>query len=104
MRIDFERQGGFGYFPGRRVAGSIETDTLAPADARALEDLVRAAGVLSHPPPPRPALPDARTYVIEVRDGDRHRRVEVSEPVEDQALADLVAELQRRVRGRSPGR
>ncbi|UGS36416.1 protealysin inhibitor emfourin [Capillimicrobium parvum] len=107
MRIEFERQGGFGYFPGRRAAGVVETGALPPADAAALTELVERARFFALPArvgDPHGLAADARTYTIEVRQGDRRHRVQVSEPVPDPALEDLIAELQRRTRARSPDR
>jgi hypothetical protein len=107
MRIEFERQGGFGAFPGRRMASAIDTDTLGPDDARRLDDLVRGARFFALPPrvgDPHGLAADARTYRIDVRDGDRAHCVQVSDPVPDPALADLIDELQRLGRHRSPDR
>jgi hypothetical protein len=103
MRIEFDRQGGFGAFPGRRVGGAFDTDALAPPDGRRHADLVSGARFFALPArvgDPHGTAADARTYRIAVHDGDRSHRVQVSEPVVDQALADLIDELQRLGRDR----
>jgi hypothetical protein len=107
MRIEFERQGGFGHFPGRRVAGEVDTNALAPDETRDLEALVHAASFFTlpaHVGDPHRLAADARTYAMTVSDRDRRHRVHVTEPVEDPALAELIAAVERRLRGRSPGR
>ena len=70
MRIELERQGGFGAFPGRRVAGEVDTSALAAPEARELEGLVHTASFFSLPA--RLGEP-ARAMVLARHSGGRMR-------------------------------
>ena len=64
------------------------------AQAARLRALVERADFFSLARKPHnAAAPDARTYTIAVDDGGKCRTVTVTEPIADDALRDLVAEL-----------
>jgi len=94
MRIDFRMDGGIAAFPGLAKPVSIDCEALPPADTARLRTLVQRAGIFtrSHRKHPTPA-PDARAYTIAVDDGGQCRTLTVTEPITDDALRDLIAEL-----------
>lgn len=94
MRIDFRIDGGIAAFPGLAKPVTIDCDSLAPAEAARLRELVRRADFFERPAgSSRSNLPDARRYTIAVDDAGRCSTVTVAEPIADPALSELVAEL-----------
>jgi len=94
MRIDFQVEGGIAAFPGLAKPVSIDCERLPAAVTARLRDLVRQADFFAlQSASTAPAAPDARRYTIAVDDGGRCGTVTVTEPIEDPALRDLVAEL-----------
>jgi hypothetical protein len=94
MRIDFQVEGGIAAFPGLAKPVSIDCERLPAAATARLRDLVQQADFFALPSStPAPAAPDARRYTIAVDDGGRCGTVTVTEPIQDPALRDLVAEL-----------
>lgn len=94
MRIDFRMDGGLAAFPGLAKPVSIACDALPPAQAARLRSLVERADFFALSRKPHKAVaPDARAYTIAVDDGGKCRTVTVTEPIADDALRDLVAEL-----------
>jgi hypothetical protein len=94
MRIDFRMDGGLASFPGLARPVSIACEALPPAQAARLRALVDRADFSSLPRKPHnAAAPDARAYTIAVDDGGTCRTVTVTEPIADDALRELVAEL-----------
>jgi hypothetical protein len=96
VRIRFESDGGFGYFPGLQRPIELDTDQLPPQDAARLEQLVQAADLLDRPEEnnePQPGSADHRTYTITIDDGSRSRTLRLADPVQDQALQALVDHL-----------
>jgi hypothetical protein len=94
MRIDFRMDGGLAAFPGLAKPVSIACEALPPVQAARLRALVERAGFFSLSSEPSTAVaPDARAYTIGVDDAGRCRTVTVTEPIADDALRDLVAEL-----------
>jgi hypothetical protein len=97
MRITFQSDGGFGYFPGLNRPVTVDTSELPGDDAARIEGLVRAAGFFERPAESRAApagAADHRTYTISVDDGARSHTVTVSDPVEDPGLDALIGHLQ----------
>ena len=95
MRIDFRMDGGIAAFPGLAKPVSIDCEALPPADTARLRTLVQRAGIFSksHRKKSAPPAPDARAYTIAVDDGGQCRTLTVTEPITDDALRDLIAEL-----------
>jgi emfourin len=93
MRIQIQRDGGFGYFPGLGMPVTVDTSTLPPDEAELLERLVRQADIAQHgasvAAPPAGAA-DIRSYTITVDDGVVSESVTVTEPVGDAALQSLI--------------
>jgi hypothetical protein len=96
MRISFERTGGVA---GVRLACTLDTTALAPAEAARLEHLVDRAGLAALPPaalpPAAPPEPDRFEYRLEV-DG---RAFSFGERQVRAALRPLLAALLDQARG-----
>jgi hypothetical protein len=93
VRIRFESEGGFGYFPGLQRPIEIDTDQLQTQEAARLEQLVQAANLLDRPDEndvPHPGAADHRTYTLTVEDGAHSRTLRVSDPIHNQPLRALV--------------
>jgi len=94
MRIEFRMDGGIAAFPGLAKPVSIDCEALPPAETARLRSLVERAGILSRRHrKSAPPTPDARACTIAVDDGGQCRTLTVTEPIADDALRDLVAEL-----------
>jgi len=93
MRIQFQSDGGFGFFPG--LARPLDLDSARLPDDRAaeLERLVQGAGFFSLPAKVGAAAPgsaDVRTYTITIEANGRPHTVQAVEPVENPQLQRLV--------------
>ena len=96
LRIDFGIEGGLAALPGLAKPLTIDCADLPRQDAAKIEALVQRADFFGRRMPVRVAsMPDARTYTIGVDDGDRCRTLRVEEPIADDAMRELVAELRR---------
>jgi hypothetical protein len=94
MRIAFSVDGGIASFPGLRRPVTLDCDALPPQQAARLRALVERARFFSAPPPDRASpSPDARTYTLEIDDGKQCRTLRIAEPVADDDLRALIAEL-----------
>ena len=94
MRIDFRMDGGIAAFPGLAKPVSIDCDALPPAQTARLRALVERAGIFGMPGKQHASpAPDARAYTIAVVDGGSCRTVTVKEPIANEALRALIAEL-----------
>jgi hypothetical protein len=97
MRITFQSDGGFAYFPGLDRPVTVDTSELPGDQAARIEGLVRAAGFFERPAQSRAAAPgaaDHRTYTISVDDGAQSHTVTTTDPVEDPGLSALIGHLQ----------
>src|SRR5262245_12137505 len=92
MRIQFQVDGGIAYFPGLSQPVTIDTAQLSQAEAAELGHLVDAAQFFDLPAAVsrRRGAADHRQYTITVEDGRRRHTVQLSDPVEGQALQALV--------------
>lgn len=97
LRIDFGIEGGFAALSGLAKPLRIDCADLPQDEAERIEALVRRADFFHRRLPARVAsLPDARSYTIAVDDGSQCRRLRVDEPIADDAMRELVAELRGR--------
>jgi len=98
MRVIFETSGGVAYFPGLARPVVIEQDQLPEADARQLNDLVSAARFFDRPAQVggqgAPGAADYRQYTITIDQGEQHHTLNITEPVEDPDLRQLVRFLE----------
>jgi hypothetical protein len=98
MRISFSRSGGLAAFPGLAAPVTLDTAAMEPAEARALERMVRDLGFSDLPSrvgSARAGAADYRTYEITVEDEGRSHTIRVIEPIADPALQSLVTRLER---------
>ncbi|HEX7329052.1 MAG TPA: protealysin inhibitor emfourin [Casimicrobiaceae bacterium] len=94
LRIDFGIEGGVAAFPGLAKPLTIDCADLPRQDAAKIEALVQRADFFGRRVSARGAsMPDARTYTIGVDDGAQCRTLRVEEPIADDAMRELVAEL-----------
>jgi hypothetical protein len=94
LQIDFGIEGGLAAFPGLAKPLRIDCANLAKDEAGRIEALVRRADFFGRREPAHAApLPDARTYTIGVDDGSQCRTLRLDEPIADDAMRALVAEL-----------
>ena len=95
MEITFEVSGGF--IGGTRPTVRVDTADLETTEAEHLVWLVRAAMFFDQPAHASalpPGAADYQTYRITVHDGRRRHRIERTDPLTDDALAQLVTALQ----------
>ena len=95
MRIDFRMDGGIAAFPGLAKPVSIDCEALPPAETARLRTLVQRAGFLPHRTGknarrPRPTRARTRSPSTTAANAGPST---VTEPIADDALRDLVAEL-----------
>ena len=102
MRLHFERSGGFAGIP---VRTDIDTALLAPADARSVEELVRAAGFFDLPEvsPRSTRARDMFEYTLSVEAEGKRHTIRVGDESIPDALQPLIHHLLAvsRKRGRS---
>ncbi|MBO9699518.1 MAG: hypothetical protein J7604_04865 [Sporocytophaga sp.] len=94
MLIEFKSDGGIAYFPGLNRSKLINTDSLNNEDSMKVKELVQKCRFFSisyNEVPQRGA--DRKTYTITITDGDNKNTIRVSDPVEDEALAELIGFL-----------
>jgi hypothetical protein len=102
VSVTVEVEGGVAAFPGLARPFTVDADDLSPAEAAELIDLVDESGFFSLGPEQglgKP-VPDARTYTVTVRAGDRSRTLTLSDPLPNKALRELVNLVERRRRAR----
>ena len=100
MRVTIKTEGGTAHFPGLARPVEIDTEDLAPDEARELEEGLRTAGLLGeHPCEQRdvaaPNVPDARCHTITVERDHERRSAQVCDPVASPALGSLISLLER---------
>ena len=94
MEIVLETSGGF--IAGMGGAVAVDTTQMEAKAAEKLESLVQDARFFDQPAQassPPPGAADYQTYTITVRDGAQHHRIEVTDPIADASIAQLVLAL-----------
>ena len=92
MRIEYEKEGGFAYFPGLHRPVTIDTDRLPAEEAKEIKRLIEAAGFFDLPassPPPRGAA-DYFQYTISVTAPQCRHTVRLTDPIRDPNVQALV--------------
>jgi hypothetical protein len=103
MRITFAMSStGLFYSPGLAEPVVFDLAALPQAEAARIEALIRDAHVLDRPAAAPQSLsrpvPDARCFTVTVEQDGHSRTLELSEPIADPVLKDLVRCLQDQVR------
>lgn len=101
MRIRFETAGGVAHFPALRQPLTIDCTHLPEHEAREVERLVAAARFFALPPQVsagQRGAADYRQYTITIEAQGRCHTVQVSDPVTDPTLQQLLAYLQTKAR------
>ncbi|MEO6928593.1 MAG: protealysin inhibitor emfourin [Casimicrobiaceae bacterium] len=94
MKIRFSVEGGLAHFPRLREPVTIDASALPAAHAARLRRLVDAARFFDAAAPQSASeARDAQCYTIAIDDGLRQRTLQVSEPIADPPMRDLVHEL-----------
>jgi hypothetical protein len=97
MKINFEMNGGFAYFPALSGPFTIDTAQIDPIAANQLESLVQKSHFFEQPAQAGTMLKgaaDYRTYTITVNDGSRVHTIQLTDPITDTNLQQLVSQLQ----------
>jgi hypothetical protein len=101
MRIEFQTEGGIAYFPGLSNPVVIDSDTLGAGESGELQRLLDAAQFFNRPSivaAPRHGAADVQQYTITVDEGGRQHTLQLTDPVEDPALRQLLRFLQTKSR------
>jgi len=94
MRITLRMDGGLAYLPGLSRPRTLDLEALPTPEREricALIDGARASAAARRSA--SQTKPDARTYTIDVEDGDRNSTLTLTEPFGDASCASLVAVL-----------
>ena len=104
MTITFEMSGGFAHLPALSRPVTIDTAQLEPQFRTELESLVRQSRFFDQPTYPIPAkgAADYRTYTITVQDGSRVHTIQLTDPITDINLEQLVSRLRVMARKTTP--
>jgi hypothetical protein len=95
MTITFEMSGGFAQLPALNKPVTIDTAQIEAQARTELESLVRQSqffGQPTHSTPTKGAA-DYRTYTIAVQDGSRVHTIQLTDPITDINLEQLVSRL-----------
>jgi hypothetical protein len=95
MTIIFEMSGGFAPLPALSNPVTIDTAQIQPQSRTELESLVRLTRFFDQPSHSTPAkgAADYRTYTITVQDGPRVYKIQLTDPIRDTNLEQLVSRL-----------
>jgi hypothetical protein len=105
MTITFEMSGGFVHLPALNRPVTIDTAQIEPDTRNELESLVRRSRFFDQPlrgPTPAKGAADYRTYTITVQDGPRVYTIQLSDPITDINLEQLVSRLRVMARKTTP--
>jgi hypothetical protein len=104
MIITFEMSGGFAHLPALSRPVAIDTAQIEPQARTELESLVRQSRFFDQPTHPTPAkgAADYRTYTITVQDGPRVYTIQLTDPITDINLEQLVSRLRVMARKTTP--
>jgi hypothetical protein len=96
MTITFKMSGGFAHLPALSRPLTIDTTQIEPQARTELESLVRQSRFFDQPllgPTPAKGAADYRTYTITVLDGPHVHTIQVTDPIKDINLEQLVSRL-----------
>jgi len=96
MTITFEMSGGFAHLPALSRPLTIDTAQIEPLARTELESLVRQSRFFEQPligSTPAKGAADYRTYTITVLDGPHVHTIQLTDPIKDTSLEQLVSKL-----------
>jgi hypothetical protein len=105
MKISFQMDGGFAHIPALSGPVIIDTAKIDPTAANQLETLVRDSRFFDQPPRAvtvAKGAADYQTYTIRVEDGPRVHSVQLTDPIKDANLEQLVSRLRVMARPSTP--
>ena len=104
MTITFEMSGGFAHLPALSRPVTIDTAQLEPQFRTELESLVRQSWFFDQPTylTPTKGAADYRTYTITVQDGSHVHTIQLTDPITDINLEQLVSRLRVMARKTTP--
>ena len=104
MTITFEMSGGFAQLPALNKPVTIDTAQIEAQARTELESLVRRSRFFDQPthPTPKKGAADYRTYTITVQDGSCIHTIQLTDPIADINLDQLVSRLRVMARKTTP--
>jgi hypothetical protein len=105
LRISLQISGGFAAIPGLSKPIVVDTAALPREERDEIERLVAAARFFDLPAAsgaPRPGAADVRTYTLTVEDAGRSHTIRRTDPIEEEALGEILDWLEEHRRGGSP--
>ena len=105
MTITFEMSGGFAHLPAFSRPVRIDTAQIEPEARNELESLVRQSRFFDQPsrgPTPAKGAADYRAYTITVQDGPRLQTIQLTDPITDINLEQLVSRMRVMARKTTP--
>jgi hypothetical protein len=101
MKINFKMSGGFAHLPALSKPFIIDTQQIDEHDADQLESLVRKSHFFEQPARANTiakGAADYQTYTITVEDGPHIHTIQLTDPIKDESLQQLVSNLRLRAR------
>ena len=100
MRVKLIIDGGFAHIPGLGPPTVIDSEHLSAEEAAQLQRLCDAASATGQntSASSMPAVADGRRYRLTIETGDARRDLIAADPVNDPAIAHLIAFVQQRGR------
>jgi hypothetical protein len=96
MKINFKTSGGFAHLPAFSKPFVVDTEKVDPQIARQLESFVQESRFFEQPAQAnttRKGAADYQTYTITIEDNTRSHTVQLTDPINDANLHQLVAQL-----------
>jgi hypothetical protein len=91
MRLRVHVEGGIAHFPGLNRPIELDSAMLPPEEAQEMQRLIKEARFFERPETQGEARgADLQRYTITVENGGRQRTIQVSDPVNDPHLEDLI--------------
>jgi len=101
MKLTFKMSGGFAYIPALSKPVIIDTDQIDPEVADQLRSLVQESRFFDYPEIIHnlsKGAADYLTYTITIEDGSRVHTLQLTDPIADVNLAQLVSFLKGKTR------
>lgn len=102
MLIQFKPEGGIAFFPGLNKASLIDTEKLSQEERTHIRELVEKCSFFNIHTTGGSVVKgaDRKKYTISIEEGEKKNTVTLTDPVQDQHLADLIQVLNKISRSR----